>query len=205
MEPHRLTSGIGLCERLDDQALRVTLTDGSADYVLLQREAPSYAFIRVKDGKVVAARILDGRELKVGEVTLLKTSQKVSAAGVEFRNGEALVAVSADAAVDLTVCGEGTADAVDKLRSGGIEPAVTAGQDSFKVSLTPGRTRLTVKGKTPLAGPQVALDALANLHRTIPPRPPAEADNLYRHRAKRLWQKQIVWPRIYHDGAYRGQ
>jgi outer membrane protein assembly factor BamB len=195
LEPFRGQSQIATYARLDDQAARVELGDGTKDFILLQRQMPSHVFLRVRDGRLAAARFFAGSNLTVGGKALLQTTAPVHAAGVLFRDGKAYVSASTDKACLLSVACEG------EVSPG---PSVTKDAAGFRIALQPGDARFAVSG-TNLAGPTLADSALATLATENPPRPPAEVGGDYAlDRAKRLWQEPYIHPQVYHDGAYKG-
>jgi len=196
LEPYEAESAVQSFARIDDQAVKVVLTDGSEDYVLLQRTSPSYVFLRTKQGRAVAARFFESKGLSIGGKALLLCDAEGVGAGVEFRGDQALVAATCEKPCRLTVACEGNVATAE-----GIERA----EGGFAVRLQAGRNRISVKGQN-LQGPELAADALTALPKSFPPRAPREADPYYRQdRAERLWQETYMWPRIYHDGAYKGQ
>ena len=196
LEPYETESGVKSFARLDDQAVKVALADGAEDYVLLQRTAPSYVFLRARDGRVAAVRFFEGKELSVGGKALLSCDAEGVSAGVEFRGDQALVAATCEKPCRLSVLCDGTV-----TKAEGVE-GETGG---FAVKLQAGRSRLSIKGQN-LQGPKLAPEALAALTETFPLRAPKEVDSYYsQDRAERLWQETYMWPRIYHDGAYKGK
>lgn len=196
MEPFNQKSQISQYTKLDDQAARVELADGSIDVLLLQRQSPSYVFVRTRDGRVASMRFFDGPALSVGGKVLLKASEPLTAAGVMFVDGKAHVAATAERACTLTIACEGTVAPSENVKKDAV---------GFTVTLQPGKNRVTVSGQG-VNGIALAPEALSKLHAEIPPRAPKEVDAHYPlARAKRLWQENYMWPVIYHDGAYKGQ
>ena len=196
LEPYETQSAVLSFTRLDGQAVKVALTDGAEDYVLLQRTNPSYVFLSAREGRVAAVRFFEGKGLSVDGKALLSCDAEGVSAGVEFRSDQVLVAAACEKPCRLNVLCEGTVTAAE-----GVERA----EGGFAVRLQAGRSRIVVKGEN-LQGPELAAEALAGLTEAFPLRAPKEVDPYYsQDRAERLWQETYSYPRIYHDGAYKGQ
>jgi outer membrane protein assembly factor BamB len=196
MEPFKDASKLAAYAKLDDQAVRVELADGTKDFLLLQRQSPAYVFLRTREGRLVSARFFEGSGLSVGGKALLKASAPLRAAGVTFRDGKVYLAATAEKACSLAVACEGQVEAAGN---------VSKDAAGFTVALQPGDSRLTVSGQG-LAGVPLDDNSLGKLHTDIPPQPAKEVDPYYKlARAKLLWQENYLWPVIYHDGAYKGQ